>query len=154
MCCAHSASIIITLPSMWWVDSTMVYIPSSSCANSSSRITVSPVVPVALTRGLVSRRTVRMVMPTKQTRPNTPPATIASSCFCGAVIRPSYNACGVSRPTKWPPRMARMPRWNRLLPIRMPLSDSIWLEPVRQVYIERSKRTQLPMKNTASAMYG
>ena len=34
-----------------------------------------------------------------------------------------------------------MPRWNRLLPIRMPLSDSIWLEPVRQVYIERSKRS-------------
>ena len=45
-----------------------------------------------------------------------------------------------------------MPRWNRLLPMRMPLSDSSWLEPVRQVYIDLSKRTQLPIRNTASAM--
>jgi hypothetical protein len=36
----------------------------------------------------------------------------------------------------------------------MPRSDRSWLEPVRQVYIERSKRAQLPTNNTDSAMYG
>ena len=152
MRCAHSASIIITPPSMWWVDSTMEYRPSSSCTNSSSRIAVSPKVPVAFTRGLNRRRTVRMLIPTRQTTPNTPPATIARSCFCGAVRKGSYSACGVSRPTRWPPRIASTPMWKRLLPQRMPLSERSWLEPVRQVNMARSKRSQLPMKKTASAM--
>ena len=77
-------------------------------------------------------------MPTKHSAPNRPPTTIASNCFCEEVMKCSYTACGVSRPTRWPPRIASTPMWKQLLPIRMPLSDSSWLEPVRQVYMALS----------------
>ena len=88
---------------------------------------------VARMRGLNSRRASRMVRPMKHTTPKMPPTTIATSCFCGAVMKCSYRACGVSRPTRWPPRMARMPMWNQLLPSRIHLPESNWLEPLRQV---------------------
>ncbi len=45
-----------------------------------------------------------------------------------------------------------MPTWNRLLARRMRLFESIWLEPAFQLYCDRSKRAQLPIRQMASAM--
>ena len=50
--------------------------------------------------------------------PAMPPETIASICFCGALMNGSYIQCGVSCPNRWPKNRNRMPTWNRLLPQR------------------------------------
>ena len=90
----------------------------------------------------------------KQMPPATPPATTASSCFCGAVTKISYSQCGVSWPNRWPKNRNRMPAWNRLLPQRNCPERSSCEESLFHVYWSRSKRARLPMKNTARQMYG
>ena len=60
----------------------------------------------------------------------------------------SNTQIGVSRPTKWPTKITRMPTWNRLEPHISCRRRSSWLEPVRQVYCSRSKRSRLPSRNT------
>ena len=51
--------------------------------------------------------------------PAMPPATIASICLAPAETPSACQiASGVSRPTRWPKKMPRMPMWNRLEPQR------------------------------------
>ena len=90
----------------------------------------------------------------KHTAPATPPATMASICFCAGVMNSEYTAVGVSMPTAWPKNRNRMPAWNiTLAQPRLPLR-SIWLESLFQVYWSRSKRARLPIRKTARQMYG
>ena len=105
-------------------------------------------------RGSNSRRHSSIDSPMKQMRPATPPATMASICFCAGVMKGSYSACGVSMPTECPKNRNRMPRWNRLLPQRSRPARSICDESLFHVYWSRSKRARLPMRNTARQMYG
>ena len=105
-------------------------------------------------RGSKMRRCSSSVRPMKHSKPATPPATTATSCFCDAVTKISYTACGVSCPNRCPKNRNRMPPWNRLLPQRNCPARSNCDESLFQVYWSRSKRARLPMKNTARQMYG
>ncbi|MCY1186894.1 hypothetical protein D9M73_278080 [compost metagenome] len=88
----------------------------------------------ARTRGLNRRRQSSMPPPIAVSTPATPPKTMAMSCLLPADMNGAYTQWGVSRPTRWPKKIARIPMWNRLLARRMCLVESIWLEPVFQVY--------------------
>ncbi|MNH45663.1 hypothetical protein D3C79_1081690 [compost metagenome] len=68
------------------VEATMVSKPSTSCANSTSRIRMSEVLEVARTRGSVRRRWISMIRPIRHSRPKKPPETIASSCLFSVLI--------------------------------------------------------------------
>ena len=88
----------------------------------------------------------------KASVPAMPPETIAMICLAPAVMKCSYMKCGVSMPTLWPKNRNSTPTWNRLLPQRrLPWRNSCE-ESLFQVYWSRSKRAQLPMKNTARQM--
>ena len=64
-----------------------------------------------------SRRCTSSVMPMKQMTPATPPTPIAIHCLKVCEMpSASKTQIGVSRPTKWPRKMTRMPTWNRLEP--------------------------------------
>ena len=110
---------------------------------------MSPNDEVARMRASNRRRCISSVMPTRQKMPAMPPTTIAISC-----LKPwrdaeaSNTQIGVSRPTKWPKKITRMPTWNRFEPHISWRRRSSWLEPVFQVYCSRSKRSRLPSRNT------
>ena len=110
---------------------------------------MSPNDEVLRMRASNSRRCTSSVMPTKHITPATPPAMMASHCL-KVCETPSVSntAIGVSRPTKWPRKMTNMPTWNRLEPQVSWRRRRSWLEPLRQVYCSRSKRTQLPSRKT------
>ena len=152
MCCAQLASSTIIEPSKCWADRGMVASPSASCSHSSSRMTMSLVFEVARMRGSDRRRCSRIDRPTKPITPAIPPVTMAINCLAPVVIKISYMKCGVSMPTVCPNNRNNTPTWNRLLPQRRLPVRSSWDESLFQVYWSRSKRAQLPIKNTARQM--
>ena len=66
----------------------------------------------------------------------------------------SNTQIGVSRPTKWPTKITRMPTWNRFEPHISCRRRSSWLEPVFQVYCSRSKRMQAAEQEHGQAEIG
>ncbi len=85
----------------------------------------------------------------KANTPETPPMPIAMPCLKLCEMPSISNTqIGVSRPKKWPRKMTRTPTWNRLEPHINCRRRSNWLEPLRQVYCSRSKRSRLPSRNT------
>ncbi|MCY1366855.1 hypothetical protein D9M69_537630 [compost metagenome] len=150
---AQSASISIALASTRWLQETgRVTRPSTSCTHRMQRMARSVRWLVRRMRGSAMRRCRSMVSPTKQMRPAMPPDTMASNCFCGAVMSQAYRKCGVSRPTVWPNSRNRIPMWNRVLPHRSWRARSNCEESLFQVYWSRSKRARLPIRNTARQM--
>jgi len=57
-------------------------------------------------------------------------------------------------PKKWPKNRNSTPAWNRLLPQRSDPARSSCDESLFHVYWSRSKRIQLPTKNTVRHTYG
>jgi hypothetical protein len=95
------------------------------------------------------RRCASNAMPTKQNTPAAPPTTMASNCLKPCEMPSASNSqIGVSRPAKWPRKITSTPTWNRLEPHISWRRRRSWLEPLRQLYCSRSKRTQLPTRNT------
>ena len=91
----------------------------------------------------------------KQNTPATPPTTMAIHCLKVCEMpRKSNTQIGVSRPTKWPAKMTRMPTWNRFEPQLSCRRRSIWLDPLRHVYCSRSKRTQTAEQEDGQAEVG
>ena len=148
----HSARRIMTEPSRCWADSGIVARPSASCTQKIHSRAMSLVLLVARMRASVRRRCSSRVTPMKASRPAMPPETMAITCFCPAVMKGSYSACGVSMPTKCPKNRNSTPMWNRLLAQRRLPARSSCEESLFHVYWSRSKRIQLPMKNTARQM--
>eukprot|EP01035_Chromulina_nebulosa_P037645 gene37645-50826_t len=79
---------------------------------------VSPKVEVARMRGSKRRRCNSSRPPASMRTPAPPPATMASICLkLWLTPRASKTQIGVSKPTKWPAKIARTPRWNSTEPM-------------------------------------
>ena len=84
--------------------------------------------------------------------PAIPPTAMAITCFAVWLMpNCSKTAIGVSRPTKCPTRITRMPRWNRFDPTSICLRRRNCEDSERQEYCARSKRRMLPNTRTVTA---
>src|SRR3974377_1137179 len=108
---------------------------------------MSPKDDVLRMRASNRRRCTSSVRPIKAITPETPPTLIAIHCLkvCEIPIA-SKIQIGVSRPPKWPRKITSTPMWNRLEPQNNWRRRRSWLDPLRQVYCSRSKRSQLPTR--------
>src|SRR3974390_84742 len=100
------------------------------------------------------RRCTKSVRPMKHAMPATPPTPIAIHCLnpCEMPIA-SKIQIGVNRPPVWPKKITSTPTWKRLDPQSNSFRRNSWLEPERQEYCSRSKRSRLPTRNVVRQKY-